>query len=169
MKKGTFEDWWYRYNNRKTKTMDNFWTDYLEEMKRLYEEMFKQLEKRFTDIVNQQKEQSKMSSTKQYRLDQVSDMDNAIWNSYIKQKEKDDSWKSQIISFRWKNPDNPNIWKRMGNEFYFDGAHFPINEFANFPDNYEIYTVKSDSGIEWSVGDDIGFFGTIKYNSCFRI
>ncbi len=70
--------------------------------------------------------------------------------------EEDESWKSQIIAFR--NKGLGNIWKRCSDgktfsSFTVSRSLYDVSEFLD-TDRYEIYTVKSDSGIEWSIGDE---------------
>jgi hypothetical protein len=137
-----------------------------------------------SDYLQEYLKQSKMSSTKPKWVDEeiervrkefpdTPEEENKRYEGYFRErdrmfwegelKSKDESWKDKIVSLR--NKKSGAILHRGERDQFTTmqcighGAVYLQDLFAT--DKYEIYTVKSDSGIEFSIGDDIGFFGTI--------
>ena len=202
MKKGTFEDWWFRYNNRKNKTitMDNKFEWDKEKALHFYEwqstqfptdyygdwhvEMIERFEKNYpeTKIYLEWNKllhegQMQMNYEEFKKSKQQSEVKDKSWSpadavketEKILQSMKDKSYEylaEHIKLFRDKRTGD----KIMGIHGGFGGFqkepnyHFVKQDMPIYlnDENYEIFKVVNDNGDEFSLGDDIGFFGTIK-------
>ena len=124
---------------------DNVWN--LPEMNDAYARLKKYVGEYWVEgaVRNFNEAQSKMSSTKVHIKGSPETSSSTL---------SAESWKERIVAFRGGNQ----IWKRDEfGHFHVDGKHFKrhnpltVNEFLNT--SFTIETVKSDSGIEWSIND----------------
>jgi hypothetical protein len=133
--------------------MENFqWTD---EMVNEFAKIYKFADGRYTGkyLLDKFKEdQSKMSSTKEKWVDEEIERVRKEFSS------KDESWKDKIVAFEcwYKGTAERFIWKRNANGLFINDK---LNHTYLYPPddwNYaKIVSVKNDSGIEFSIGDEV--------------